>query len=358
MTTLDDILRQQIRTTGPLTLAQYMSACLLHPKFGYYTTQDAFGAEGDFTTAPEISQMFGELVGVCLAQSWMDQGMPAAFALAELGPGRGTLMADILRATAHVPGFHEAMELHLVEASPRLRNIQADALDPHAPQWHTSVETLPSDRPLFCLANEFFDALPIRQFQRDPKGWREVMVGLAGDTTFQRGLSDPAPIAALDHRLDDTTDGALVETCAQATAVMDEIAQRIAAQGGIALVIDYGGWRSIGDTFQAVKAHQPVDPFADPGQADLTAHVDFEPLSQTATAHGCAVTALTAQGVFLERLGITARAQALARTLDGAALASHISAHRRLTHPDEMGSLFKVLGVYPGTVSPPPGLDT
>ncbi|MFP7569823.1 class I SAM-dependent methyltransferase [Marivita sp. S2033] len=357
MTALADILRRQISATGPLTVAQYMSACLLHPEHGYYTTQDAFGAQGDFTTAPEISQMFGELIGLCLAQAWMDQGAPKPFSLAELGPGRGTLMVDVLRATRRVPGFHDAMELHLVEASPRLRDIQAKALKAHGPKWHDTVESLPEDRPLFAIANEFFDALPIRQFQRDAAGWREVMIGLSREGALQRGLSDAVPIAALDHRLDDTEPGALVETCAHGTAIIEALAWRIAAQGGLALVIDYGGWRSHGDTFQAVAEHKPVDPFARPGKADLTAHVDFEPLAKAARSLGCEVSALCKQGEFLERLGITARAQGLAQGLSASALESHIAAHRRLTHPKEMGSLFKVLGLYPHGESPPPGLE-
>ncbi|WP_439521395.1 class I SAM-dependent methyltransferase [Marivita sp.] len=357
MTALADILRKQITTTGPLTLAQYMSACLLHPKHGYYITQDAFGVDGDFTTAPEISQMFGEVVGLCIAQAWMDQGAPERFALVELGPGRGTLIADVMRATLQVPGFHTAATFHLVEASPRMRDLQGAALPAHTPVWHDTAESLPDDVPIFVIANEFFDALPIRQFQRDAKGWREVMVGLSGSGALQRGLSDAAPIDALQHRLNNTKPGALIETCAHGTAVVDALARRIATQGGMALIIDYGGWRSDGDTFQAVRAHRSVDPFAEPGRADLTAHVDFEALAHAATLAGCEASQLTPQGVFLERLGITPRAQGLAKGLRGSSLDAHVSAHRRLTHPDEMGSLFKVLGLYPGNESPPPGLD-
>ena len=358
MTTLTDLLVQQIRTTGPMTVAQYMTTCLLHPKFGYYTSQTAFGADGDFTTAPEISQMFGELIGLCLAQCWFDQGQPDKFALAELGPGRGTLMADMLRATRGVPGFHDAMSLHLVEASPKLRQAQADRLAGATPTWHDTVDVLPDTLPLYCVANEFFDALPVRQFQRDPGGWREVLVGVDKGGVLRQGLSDAAPIEALDHRLQDTKDGELVESCVQATVAAEAVSSRIAANGGAALIVDYGGWRSKGDTFQAVKNHQPVGPFVSPGQADLTAHVDFEPLSHAAEGAGCRVSEMTPQGVFLERLGITARAQSLAKGLSGDALESHIAAHRRLTHPDEMGSLFKVLGIVPGTESLPPGLET
>jgi SAM-dependent MidA family methyltransferase len=357
MTELAKILRRQIEATGPITLADYMSACLLHPKHGYYTTQDALGVDGDFTTAPEISQMFGELIGLCVAQSWMDQGAPDRFALVELGPGRGTLIADILRATMQVPGFQAAADLHLVEASDRMRQLQAAALPAHHPTWHDTVETLPEDIPVYVIANEFFDALPIRQFQRDPKGWREVMVGISEDGSLQRGLSDAAPIDALNSRLEDTEPGALIETCAHGSAVVDAIARRIARFGGMALFVDYGGWHSDGDTFQAVRGHRPVGPFDEPGCADLTAHVDFEALARAALIVGCAVSQFTNQGVFLDRLGITPRAQSLAKGLTGDALTTHVAAHRRLTHPDEMGSLFKVLGLYPASESPPPGLD-
>tara|TARA_R100000789_G_scaffold9365_1_gene13196 strand:- start:3451 stop:4524 length:1074 start_codon:yes stop_codon:yes gene_type:complete len=350
-TPLADILARQIATTGPMTLADYMAACLMHPQYGYYSTRDPLGAGGDFTTAPEISQMFGELLGLSLAQCWLDQGAPASFSLAELGPGRGTLMADILRATARAPGFHDAARLHLVETSPALRAEQAKRL-PQA-TWHDAVQTLP-DGPLYLVANEFFDALPIRQFQRDGDDWRERVVGLQEDH-LALGLAAPAPQPGLSHRQDDTKDGDLVETCAPGQAIAAVLGARIAAQGGVALIVDYGDWRSLGDTLQALKGHAPVDPVALPGESDLTTHVDFEALARAAAP--AAHTLLTPQGVFLERLGITQRAQALAKSLSGSALDSHIAAHRRLTHPDEMGSLFKTLALLPQGAPPPPGLE-
>lgn len=350
MTALGDILIQRIRATGPITLADYMNECLLHPEHGYYTTRDPLGAAGDFTTAPEISQMFGELIGLALAQAWMDQGAPETFALAELGPGRGTLMADILRATRAVAGFHAAAQVHLVEASLTLRAAQAK-LVPDA-TWHASIETLP-DLPLFLVANEFFDALPIRQFHRHANGWQETVIGVQ-DTTLTAGLTPPAPLASLDHRLDDTKAGDIVEACPALTAITGEIGARIALHGGAVLIIDYGDWQSQGDTLQALQNHETVDPFATPGTADLTAHVDFAALAGAAAP--AAFTRVTPQGVFLERLGITQRAQALAQNLDGAALENHIAAHHRLTHPDAMGHLFKVIGLYPKGATPPPGL--
>ena len=350
MTALGDLLIARIRRTGPLNLSEYMADCLLHPDHGYYATRDPFGAQGDFITAPEISQMFGELIGLCLAQAWIDQGSPAKIVLAELGPGRGTLMADVLRATRSVPGFHTAASVHLVEASPVLRAAQAK-LVPQA-IWHDSVATLP-DAPLYLIANEFFDALPIRQFVRDSDGWREKMVGVT-DGKLSFGLSAAAPIDLLQDRLDDTSDGDLVEVCPALGAIAEDIGERIAADGGAALVIDYGDWLSLGDTFQALKAQKHIDPLATPGEADLTAHVDFAAIAKNIKT--ARVTQMTPQGVFLERLGITQRAQALAAQLDGNARDTHIKAHRRLTHPDEMGDLFKVIGIYPSLAKPPAGL--
>lgn len=349
---LSDLITARIAATGPISVADYMTDCLLHPEFGYYTTRDPFGASGDFITAPEISQMFGELIGLCLAQAWLDQGCPAPFTLAEAGPGRGTLMADALRATRAVPGFHDAARLVLVEASPALRARQADALRGYDPDWTHDLDTLP-DAPLFLVANEFFDALPIRQFQRDGTAWRERQIGLVdGKRAFGLGPAQPQP--ALAHRIEDTQDGDIVEHCAAAAPAITAMGRRIADHGGAALIIDYGDWRSLGDTLQALRGHAPQNPLLAPGEADLTAHVDFEAL---ATAAPCRHTRLTPQGVFLERLGITARAQTLAQSLSGARRAAHVAAHRRLTHPQEMGTLFKVLGLFPDGANPPPGLD-
>jgi SAM-dependent MidA family methyltransferase len=354
MTALADLLIRRITATGPISVADYMADCLLHPEYGYYSTRDPFGTKGDFTTAPEISQMFGEMLGLCLAQSWMDQGAPASFTLAELGPGRGTLMADVLRATKSVAGFRDAAQVHLVEASPVLRARQRDTLRDTPVTWHDTAATLP-DAPLFLLANEFFDALPIRQFVRTGGAWRERQVGVK-DGALCFGLGSPAPVAALMHRLGDTANGDLVEVCPAAPAIMVQIGTRIAAYGGVALIVDYGGWNSLGDTLQALKSHAPDDPLAHPGQADLTAHVDFAALARY--AEPAIYTAMTAQGVLLERLGITARAQSLARHLDGASLSGHIEAHRRLTHPDEMGTLFQAIGIHPKGTPPPAGFDT
>jgi SAM-dependent MidA family methyltransferase len=296
--------------------------------------------------------MFGELVGLSLAQSWMDQGAPARFALVEFGPGRGTLMADILRATKGINGFHAAADITLLEASPKLRDQQAKVLSGYNLCWIDTVDQLPN-LPTFAIANEFFDALPVRQFMRDGEGWRERQVGVENDAlTFGLGPRSPQPTLA--HRLDDTKDGDLVEDCAAAKPFMMTLGQRIKTHSGAALIIDYGDWRSLGDTFQAIKDHTHVDPLLNAGQADLTTHVDFEALAK---ASPCPHTRVTPQGVFLERLGITERAQSLAKNMTADTLNTHVAAHRRLTHPDEMGNLFKVIGLYPDGGCPPAGLE-
>jgi SAM-dependent MidA family methyltransferase len=350
MTPLAELLTARIAATGPITLADYMAECLLHPQHGYYTTRPPFGTAGDFTTAPEISQMFGELLGLCLAQYWLDLGQPSPFTLAELGPGRGTLMADVLRATRRVPGFHAAATVVLIEASPRLRDVQRATLGTHPVTWADSADALP-DQPLFLIANEFFDALPIRQFTRAGNGWAETMVGLNG-TKLTLGRAPAAPLVALSHRLADTAEGEVVETCPAAAPIIAAVASRITDHGGLALVVDYGGWVSRGDTFQALRHHAYADPLAAPGEADLTAHVDFAALAKAAAP---AATRYCTQGALLTSLGIAARAERLAANLTGPALDNHRATHRRLTHPQEMGSLFKVLALTRAGAPPPPG---
>lgn len=349
MTSLTKFIVQQIERFGPMPVSEYMTLCLLHPEHGYYITRNALGASGDFTTAPEISQMFGELIGLALAQSWLDQGMPAPFVLAELGPGNGTLMADVLRATRSVPNFHSAMQIHLVEASPEMRTRQQATLAEYDVTWKDNFSDLPQ-LPLFLIANEFFDCMPIRQFRRTSEGWQEQMVGaengalhfVLGTATSQEAFSfsSDAPV------------GDMVEVSSASVTFAKAIAEHIEQNRGAALIVDYGEWTSNGDSLQALKAHQNVDPLTHCGEADLTAHVCFGDLSNAANDIA-KVSALTPQGVLLERLGITQRAQSLATQMTGSALENHISAHKRLTHPDEMGKLFKAIAIVPkGTTTP------
>jgi SAM-dependent MidA family methyltransferase len=345
-------LRERIAAEGPMTVADWMAECLLHPVHGYYATRDPLGSAGDFTTAPEVSQVFGEIVGLALAQAWIERGRPSPVRLVELGPGRGTLMADALRAV-RATGLADAATVHLVEASPALRAVQARTLSHPALVWHDRLEDVP-EGPLLLLANEFLDALPVRQFVRAEGGWRERMVTLGGGG-LAFGLSPPLPADLLGHRLDDVDAGGLVELRPALGPLMAEVERRVLASGGAALLIDYGGWRSLGDTLQAVRGHAPVDLLDEPGEADLTAHVDFEAVARAAA--GLAASAPTPQGAFLERLGAVERARRLARGLEGAALEEAVAAHRRLTHPDEMGTLFKAMGLWEPGGPPLPGLD-
>jgi SAM-dependent MidA family methyltransferase len=263
-------------------------------------------------------------------------------------------MADLLRATHKVPGFHAAANLHLLEASPSLRAVQKQTLATYSVTWTDSFDAVPDDAPLFLIANEFFDALPIRQFTRHIDGWCETIVGVAQDQLV-KGYAAPVALPALAHRLDDTKPGQVIETRPDATPIMARIGAQISAQGGAALIIDYGNWRSNGDTLQAMRNHAFADPFAAPGQADLTAHVDFEALAQAAAP--AVATGLTDQGALLARLGIGARAQLLSRNLSGAALENHLGATQRLTRAEEMGSLFKALALYAPQHPAPAGFD-
>jgi SAM-dependent MidA family methyltransferase len=346
---LEALIREKIASAGPMRLDEFMALCLGHPEHGYYATRDPLGAAGDFVTAPEISQMFGELLGAWMAEAWVAQGRASPFVLVELGPGRGTLMRDALRVAGRVEGFAEAAQLWLVETSPVLRRSQADVLADAAPRWAAGVAELPPG-PLIAVANEFFDALPIRQFQRVDALWRERSVGQAGGgLAFLWGAPRPDP--HLDARFSEAADGAVVEVSPGAEAIASALGARIAAAGGAALVIDYGNWDGTGNTLQAVAGHARADPLQSPGCADLTAHVRFRALAEAgrpARAYGP-----MAQGVFLERLGVTARARALAKGREPEVAA----AHRRLTHPGEMGNLFQVLALLPESAPVPPGFD-
>ncbi|NIJ40254.1 NADH dehydrogenase [ubiquinone] 1 alpha subcomplex assembly factor 7 [Parvibaculum indicum] len=353
-----------IEETGPITVSQFMGAALGHPDHGYYVTRDPLGAKGDFITAPEVSQMFGELIGLWLADCWMrqrtDTGTPSPFRLVELGPGRGTLMADALRAMKSVPGMAAAAHVHFVETSPALRAEQ-EARVPDA-SWHDRFADVP-EGPTFLIANEFFDALPVRQFVKTAQGWCERHVALADGAgaeapRFAFALS-PVPLkdeSAIPQGARGAPEGSIAELSPASTAIAQEIAARIADQGGAALIIDYGHARSAaGDTLQAMRGHGFADPLENPGEADITAHVDFETIAAAAKAGGCATFGPVEQGRFLAELGIQARAEALARTASPDQIRDIGTALQRLTAPDQMGSLFKVLGLLPAGAEPPAG---
>lgn len=365
MTPLESHLRRRIAIEGPLTLADFMGDALGHPELGYYITRDPFGRAGDFTTAPEISQMFGELIGLWCAEIWAQMGTPAKVHLVEFGPGRGTLMADLLRAAKRMPGFLEAASLHLVETSPILRQSQARALEraPLAPTWHSDIATLPDDAPLLVVANEFFDALPIRQVQKTSQGWRERLVAI-DPTKDQLALMiapGPGPITALvDPEFGKRAKvGRVVELAPLAWRIVGDMGARIAAQGGAALTIDYGyEGPATGDTLQAVKAHKPCSIFETPGEADLTAHVDFTALATAAKAGGCRVSPVATQGDFLRALGIEVRAKSLVKAAPGGTARQIEQARDRLIGADGMGTLFKVLGLAANDLPPLPGLES
>ena len=350
VTALCDILRERIAADGPITVADYMADCLMHPEHGYYTHQEVFGRQGDFVTAPEISQMFGEMIGLALGSAWKAQGSSKNAIVVELGPGKGTLMRDLRRIAPAISGFDQ-LPVHMLESAPKLRDIQAEAIP--GVIHHRDISTLPQV-PLFLIANEFFDALPIRQFCRTTAAWEEILIGARGGA-LNFGRAAPQLFDFLTHRLDDTQPGDIVECCPALTPIIVEISERISVHGGAALIVDYGDWRSQGDTLQAIGDHKMVNPLTAPGMTDLTAHTDFEAIFNSAAP--AIASRLTTQGVFLERLGITQRAQALAQKLTGIALDTHIAAHRRLTHPDEMGNLFKVMGLAATTQELPPGLE-
>jgi NADH dehydrogenase [ubiquinone] 1 alpha subcomplex assembly factor 7 len=358
MTPLGRRLVQRIARHGPITLADYMAEALTHPEHGYYTTGDPFGAAGDFTTAPEISQMFGELLGLWCVDCWQRLGAPDPVLLVELGPGRGTLLADALRAAKLAGGFLEAVQIHLVEASPRLRQQQRQALGDRRADWHDNLGDVP-EGPLLVLANEFFDALPVRQFERDAQGWCERLVVLGPDgKSLAFGLAPPSPIAArlVPTALAEAPAGSLVEVSPASLSLAAELGRRASHHGGAALVVDYGRTRhEAGATLQAVRKHAPHGVLESPGAADLTAHVDFAALAGAAREAGAAVHGPVTQGRFLEALGIEARAQTLIAGASQKQAQDIRSAQMRLTDPNEMGELFKAMAIASPALGVPAG---
>ena len=335
---------QLIEAEGPISIERFMNEANKH----YYATRDAIGAAGDFITAPEVSQMFGEIVGLALADVWQRAGSPADAVLVELGPGRGTLAEDMLRAMK-VVGWQP--ELHFIETSPLLREKQAD-LHPYA-IWHDTIQTLPTDRPLLIVANEFFDALPVHQLVMTFSGWRERVVRMGMDG-FEAAPGESTRYGEVPMHLRHVDPGGIIESNPTARRLMRALARRLHDQGGVMLVIDYGyEGGAHGDTLQAVHAHAYADPFARPGTSDLTAHVDFTALAGSARAAGTHVAGPVEQGQWLISLGLSDRAAALAR--NAPRRAEEIGeAYRRLTHPDEMGELFKVMAIT-GRRWPEPG---
>ena len=354
MTPLGRRIADLIAATGPIPVADYMALALGDPTHGYYMTRDPLGVAGDFTTAPEVSQMFGELIGAWCVATHAAIGAPAQWRLVELGPGRGTLMADMLRTIRALrPATMPAV--HLVETSPVLRERQRETLAGLAdPVWHTRTGDLP-DGPAIIVANEFFDALPVRQFVKAADGWRERVVGLDPTGALALGIGASRPATdLLPEGSDEAPVGAVFEVNRPAEAIMGDLAGRIRREGGALLAIDYGhAGPGFGDTLQAVRHHAFTDVLSHPGEADLTAHVDFGALARAARAEGCAVHGPVGQGDFLLDLGLLERAGALGRDKSDADRQSITAAVERLAAPDRMGTLFKVLAVTGGEVALP-----
>jgi SAM-dependent MidA family methyltransferase len=352
-----------IRETGPISVERFMALALGHPRHGYYMTRDPLGRGGDFTTAPEISQMFGELLAIWAMATWQEMGAPAQLRLVELGPGRGTLMADLLRAARALPPFHAALACHLVETSPvlvaeqqhRLRAVGVPC------SWHGALATVPADRPTILLANEFLDALPVRQFVRAGAGWHERLVGASPQGELHFGLAPEAePGLALP-----AAEGAVLEVPSQALTIMRTVAERLLHTGGAALFIDYGHADSgegppLGDTLQAMHRHGFVPVLERPGEVDITSHVSFGAMARAAAGAGARVHGPIPQGALLQRLGLSARVERLRAGATPEQAAAILAAAERLTDPAPtgMGHLFKALALSHPDLATLPAFET
>eukprot|EP01119_Soliformovum_irregulare_P000491 TRINITY_DN1033_c1_g1_i1.p1 TRINITY_DN1033_c1_g1~~TRINITY_DN1033_c1_g1_i1.p1 ORF type:complete len:476 (-),score=134.91 TRINITY_DN1033_c1_g1_i1:29-1456(-) len=382
---LESSLADAITAVGPMSVANFMRQVLMHPEQGYYVTEEPFGTRGDFITSPEISQVFGELVGIWCVNTWMQLGKPASFRLVELGPGRGTLMKDLLRAAKSFPSFYKAINLHLVERSPRLKEIQAKALDcketdpsnvstqikaqgnlPEIPiNWHVLYEEIPheeDDMPMILIAHEFFDCLPINVFQTTPQGWREVlidvdssesanqfrMVVMKGENTASSMMAS-FPLAEVGER---------IETSPESIILVQKISQRIKDKGGAALIMDYGGDKPFKNSLRAIKDHKFVDPLLDVGSSDLSANVDFGSLRIAACESGVSAIGSVSQSDWLHRMGIMQRMAILMQNAKNEAEENDIEmAYERLTSETEMGQTYRFLTVYDSKLPIPAGFE-
>jgi NADH dehydrogenase [ubiquinone] 1 alpha subcomplex assembly factor 7 len=359
-TPLDAMIRARIARDGPMPIATFMTLCLYDLDHGYYLRGDPLGAAGDFVTAPEVSQMFGEMIGLWAAEVWQEIGAPATLQLIEIGPGRGTMMLDALRAARAAPEFRRALRVHLIEVSPALRQRQAHTLRDVGDvpvRWHATLGEAPPG-PAIVLANEFFDALPVHQAERRPTGWHErrITVNVGDELAFTLA---PEPIADFEHHLPDEAAKAPVGTVFEwrADRFATDLASRL-REDSVALVIDYGhSVSAAGDTFQAVRSHRYASPLAMPGRTDLTAHVDFAALARAATAAGTRTHGPVEQGVWLKRIGIETRARALAAAVAADKQPRIAADLARLvgTGATDMGSLFKAMAISAPHITRLPG---
>jgi SAM-dependent MidA family methyltransferase len=357
-TPLGELIAGMIATDGPMPVDRYMALALGHPEHGYYMGRDPFGRAGDFITAPEVSQMFGELIGIWCAAGWQMMDAPADWNLIELGPGRGTLMADLVRACCVMPGLSEGMKVHFVEMSPALKTVQSETMKRAGIEatWHDRLEDIP-DAPSLIIANEFFDALPVTQLQKQAGKWHERVVGLDGEGKLTLGVAaDPVAPALVPTWAADANDGDIAEFSPVRDAVAREISRRVTKHVGAALIIDYGHVKSAtGDTLQAVAKHQFADVLAQPGNADITSHVDFDALSIALTSDGAKAYGPVTQGDFLVKMGLKEREEMLRQRADARQRIRLSKGAQRLVAGNEMGQLFKVLAVtHPDMPKPAP----
>jgi SAM-dependent MidA family methyltransferase len=354
-------IRRLIKSSGPMPVWRFMELCLLHPEHGYYVSRDPLGREGDFTTAPEVSQMFGELLGLWTASVWKAMGSPSLLRLIELGPGRGTMMADALRALRVLPPLYQTLSVHLVEINPVLREKQQASLaGTRAVAWHDNIDDIPQG-PTIILANEYFDVLPIHQAVKRETGWHERVVEVDGNGKLGFGAA-PEPIPRFEVLLPPLVRAAPVGAVFEwrPDSEIMKVATRVRDQGGAALIIDYGHLRSdAGDTFQAIARHSFTDPLKAPGEADVTAHVDFQALARAAEDIGARVHGPVTQGDFLKRLGIETRAVTLMSKASHEVSEDISGALKRLVEGGRggMGSMFKVLGISSPDLVTLPGLS-
>jgi len=342
---LQNFLRDEIKSQGALTIPEFMDHVLGHPEYGYYITRDPIGKDGDFTTSPEISQIFGDMIGLWLADIWIQMGSPKRFALLECGPGRGTLMADIMRVTSAVDGFSKAAQITLLETSPILKEKQKQALSSFKPIWIDNLDQLSNDMPVLFVANEFFDALPVNQYQFIDGAWYKRLVDYRDEKFIwsqQKTDFDPCD----DIGMRPAEDKQIFEKSDIRSSLMGQLASKLKHQGGAGLVIDYGHtYHAFGDTLQAMKAHKYVDALDHVGDADITSHVDFAALKDCAVERGADVFGMLTQGDFLRALGIQIHTSRLMESANMQQKGDLQNALHRLTHSDEMGTLFKVMGV-------------
>jgi len=351
MNELEKIIREIISSEGDISLERYMELALQHPTYGYYKTKDPLGRTGDFITSPEISQLFGEMIGVWCVQAWKDLGKPSPFALVEFGPGRGTMMADILRATAHVGGFHDAKKLCLIESDEALKKRQQNKLQQFSPEYFDEISQIPA-MPSIVIANEFFDALPVRQLEKTFRGWAERTVTTDGDELALSLRPIDENDSDIPNDIKNALPGSTIEVSKKAMKTMKSLASRIAETSGALLAIDYGySTRPLSPTVQAASNHSYAGILDRPGEVDLTAHVDFASLRKIATEEGLSTSPIIGQGEFLKGLGIELRADVLKKNATTEQAAAIDSALARLIAPNQMGEMFKVLAALKSSPS-------